>query len=160
MKRGAVWPTAIIAVLGVFVGANIWLARVANGDPAFAIEDDYYKKAIHWDDELAQRRENDRLGWRVSPSLDASDSAGSLLAVSLSDRSGLPMAGARILVTAVHNSAGGHPVGVVLVDQGQGRYRATLPLRRRGMWELRIDVRRGADHFTADLRVDERFERG
>jgi nitrogen fixation protein FixH len=160
MKRGAAWPVAIVAALGVFVGVNVWLARVANSDPSFAVADDYYRKAIHWDDELAQRRENDRLGWRVTPALSArSDASGSVLDVSLSDHSGIPMTGARVTVTAVHNSAAGHPVGVTLADQGGGRYRATLPLAHRGMWELQVDVRRGDEHFTADLRVDESFDR-
>ena len=49
MKRGGWWPIAITGVLAATVAANIWVAKIASDDPSFAIEQDYYRKAITWD---------------------------------------------------------------------------------------------------------------
>ena len=68
MKRGSWWPIGITAVLATTVAANVWVATIASDDPSFAIEPDYYAKAIAWDSTLAQARTNATLGWRLTPS--------------------------------------------------------------------------------------------
>jgi len=156
MKRGSAWPISVVVILGASVVANFWLLRIANSDPSVAITADYYQKAVHWDDELAQRKHNDDLGWRLTPALaPGARDHGSMLDVSLRDRDGAPLAGARIAVVAVHNTMASRPEAVTLSDEGAGRYQALLPVARRGLWELRFDVYRDGEHFTADLRVDE-----
>ena len=60
MKRGMWWPIGITTVLATTVAANLWVMRLANEDHSFAIEPDYYRKAIMWDSTLAQ--ENGRTG--------------------------------------------------------------------------------------------------
>ena len=56
MKRGLWWPIAVAAILATTVAANIWVMMIANDDPSFAIEPDYYRKALAWDTTLAQSR--------------------------------------------------------------------------------------------------------
>lgn len=155
MKRGTVWPLAVTTILGLTVAANVWLIRVANSDPSFAIEENYYQRGVHWDDELAQRAHNQSLGWRVvatmSPDKEAS---GELLRIALTDSAVRPIEGASIVVKAVHVARAGDPVEVTLAPLGQGEYEARVPVRRAGLWELRIDVHRGAERFTAMERLD------
>jgi nitrogen fixation protein FixH len=159
MKRGTSWPIAIGVILGATVTANVWLARVASSDPSAVVAKDYYQKGLRWDDEQAQQTHNVALGWQLTPALRLErDATSSDLAVDLKDRDGQPLADARIDVTAVHNAAPGQPVMATLIGQGEGHYGVVLPARRAGMWELRFDVRRGAEHFTADMRVN--TERG
>jgi nitrogen fixation protein FixH len=155
MKRGTSWPIAIGGILGLTIAANIWLIRVANGDPTFAIEPDYYRKALHWDDELAQRRHNDALGWTVTPTLSLERRSG-MLDVALRDRDGVPVTGASVEVVAVHNTRAADPVAARLAGDGRGHYRAALDTDRPGLWQLRFEIRRGAERFTADLRVEAR----
>ena len=155
MKRGASWPIAIAGILGLTIAANVWLIRVATGDPTFAIEPDYYRKAVRWDDELAQRRRNDELGWRVTPTLTRSGRDGRL-DLTLTDRDGAPVAGARVDVVAVHNSRAAHPLSAQLSDDGRGVYHAALAADHPGLWELRFEIHRGGERFTADIRVEAR----
>ena len=100
MKRGLGWPIAVIAILGATVGANIWVAVIASDDPSFAVEHDYYKKAVQWDSTMAQARENARLGWRIEPRLEPIGGHGSTLSVTLTDESGAPIRDAKIDVRA------------------------------------------------------------
>ena len=69
MKRGTLWPVAVAGILGLTVAGNIWLIRVASGDPSFAVEENYYQRGVHWDDEMAQRARNIALGWKLAASL-------------------------------------------------------------------------------------------
>ena len=155
MKRGTRWPVAVALILGTCVAANIWIIRVANADPSFAVEADYYQKALRWDDELAQRERNRALGWEITPTLSSiSPDSGAELRVSLRDRTGAPLSGAEIKVQAMHNTRAGDPFDGVLKGAGSGDSMARLPLKRPGIWELRFDVRQGTDLFTARHRIE------
>jgi nitrogen fixation protein FixH len=155
MKRGAWWPIGITAVLATTVAANIWVMMIANDDPSFAIEPDYYRKAVAWDSTLAQARESARLGWRLTPSLAPIPAAGgSRLSARLTDSTGTPIQGATIRVSARHVARASDVHDVALVASGSGEYAGSLDARRPGQWELRFDVRAGAAHYTEVARVD------
>lgn len=155
MKRGTAWPLAVTAILGVTVAANIWLIRLANSDPSFAVEENYYERGVRWDDELAQRAHNQALGWKVVATMSPGGKAsGELLHIALTDSAVMPIEGASIVVKAVHVARAGEPVEVTLAPLAPGEYEAAVPVRRAGLWELRIDVRRGTERFTATERLD------
>jgi nitrogen fixation protein FixH len=157
MKRGTGWPLAIATILGLTMAANVWLIRVASSDPSFAVEEDYYQRGVHWDDELAQRALNQDLGWRIDASLSPIVlGQGSNLSVSLSDSSVYPIAGARVVVVARHVARAGEPVSVTMTQGEPGKYSARVPIERPGLWELRFDIHQGANRFTATERLDAR----
>ena len=41
------------------------MVYVATSDGSFAVEPDYYQKALHWDDARSAAAENAGLGWTV-----------------------------------------------------------------------------------------------
>jgi hypothetical protein len=154
MKRGIGWPIGIVVVLGLTVGVNIWVAVVAGDDPSFAVEQDYYKKAVTWDSTLAQQRMNERLGWRLVSVLGSvSRGASTPLSVRLVDSAGAPIADATIEVSAFYNARAGTVIRATMTGDAAG-YEARLPISHTGAWELRFDVHRGAERFTAVSRVD------
>jgi nitrogen fixation protein FixH len=147
-------------ILGATVAANVWVATIASDDPSFAIEQDYYRKAVGWDSALAQGRENQRLGWRLTPALDPVGSAGGArLRATLTDSMGTPISGASVRVSAIHISRANDVNRVTLMPTGPGVYDAPLDTRRSGQWELRFDVTAGAMHFTDVVRVEARASR-
>ena len=157
MKRGARWPLAVTTILGLTVAANIWLIRIASGDPSFAVEKDYYQRGVHWDDEMAQRARNRALGWRLATTLSPIEAGrGADLRIALTDSVVSPIADASVVVTAVHVARAGHPVELTLAQRAPGEYEVRVPIERPGLWELRIVVHRGADRFTATERLDAR----
>ena len=154
MKRGIGWPIAVTAILGATVGANIWVAVIANDDPSFAIEHDYYRKAVQWDSVMAQARENERLGWRLQPRLTPIGAReGSTLSVTLTDGSGAPIRDAKIDVTAFYNARADSVVRAEL-HGSEASYDAKLPIHHAGAWELRFEVRRGRERFTKTARMN------
>jgi nitrogen fixation protein FixH len=155
MKRGGWWPIGITAVLATTVAANIWVARIASDDPSFAIEQDYYQKAIAWDSTLAQARRNATLGWRLTPALGPiGTTGGARLSARLTDSTGAPISGASVRVSALQVARANDVHEVTLAAAGAGEYDAQLDARLPGQWELRFDVRSGSTHFTDIARVE------
>jgi nitrogen fixation protein FixH len=155
MKRGYQWPIAMAGLLALTVAANVGVAIVASGDPSFAIEPDYYRKAIAWDSALEQSRANADLGWRIEPALDAfARGKGAALRVRILDASGAPISRAAVRVSALHNARARDVIEDSLRPSGGGEYVATLPIARAGQWELRFDVRAGGARFTSTARIE------
>jgi hypothetical protein len=149
MKREHLWPLALTLVLAITVAANIWVMR----NPSFAIEPDYYARAVRWDSTMAQERRNGALAWHVAPVLADFTREGATLDVSITDASGHPVRGARVRVFALYVGRAGEVVDTALVERGN-RYAVVLPVRHAGAWELRFEVERDGDRFTATHRVD------
>jgi nitrogen fixation protein FixH len=155
MKRGMQWPIGIAVILALTVISNVWLAVIASRDEAFAVEPDYYQKAVRFDDEMALRAESARLGWRVVPRLRLGTpaSAGSLTAT-VTDSSGAPVQGAQVEVLAMHNARASRQLTATLAEAGNGAYSAPLDAQRPGEWELRFTITRGSERFAVRERVD------
>ena len=159
MKRAHAWPIAIAMVLVITVAANLWVMRLASADPSFAIEPDYYAKAVRWDSTLAQEARNRALGWRIVPALGAFDERdGARLDVRVVDAAGADIRDAVVRVSAFAVARSGRRVDLDLPATSLG-YGARIPLGYGGEWELRFDVHRGEQHLTATRRVDATAER-
>ena len=157
MKRGAWWPIGITTVLSTTVAANLWVMRIANDDPSFAIEPDYYRKAVTWDSTLAQARQDSILAWRLTPRLQVVAATGKArITATLTDSSGTPIAGAIVKVTALPVVRSTEVHEATLAPAGAGQYAAELDAQRPGRWELRFDVQAGSTRFTEVARVDAR----
>jgi len=157
MKRGTWWPIGITTVLATTVAANLWVMRLANDDPSFAIEPDYYRKAIMWDSTLAQERQDSILGWRLTPKLHIMSATGKArLSVTLTDATGAPISGAVVKVAALPVARANEVHEATLAADGASEYATQLDARRQGRWELRFDVRAGSTHFTDVARVEAR----
>jgi nitrogen fixation protein FixH len=155
VKRGIWWPIGITGVLAATVAANIWVMVVANEDPSFAIEPDYYRKALAWDTTLAESRRNATLGWRLTSAMGPiAPDGGVLLTARLTDSTGAGLAGAVVQVAALHVGRAADVHRVALADSGRGDYAARLDARRPGQWELRFDATLGSERFTQVSRVE------
>lgn len=154
MKPGALWPIAIIGVLAITVGANIWLFWEARDPNAVAIEPDYYRKAVAWDSTMAQAERDVRLGWHAEVACGRLEAGRASVAVTLTDSAGAPLDSARVRIEAIHNADALHHVHAELARTGSGRYQTEVPLKRAGLWEVRVTAGKGADFFTSSSRLD------
>lgn len=150
-ERGWYWPWLVTAALSFTVGVNVVMLFAASGDGGngYVVEPDYYRKAVDWDATMARQASSDALGWRATTSIAraTADSAG--LVVQVTDRTGLPLEGARFTAVLLHNSDAGHPLHSTLVETAAGRYEAMMPLVHDGRWEVRLEARRDADRFMS-----------
>lgn len=158
LRKDRIWPTIIVALLGGNLALGFVLIRVANADPHFAVEPDYYRRAVEWDSTRAQAARNVALGWRWTPSLGAvrGDSVPMMLAIAGPD--GAPIDGALVTIEARAVAHASEAITDTLVSQGGGWYGASLPMRRIGLWEFRVRAVRGTETATTDLRLDARAD--
>jgi nitrogen fixation protein FixH len=144
------WPLLIVGLLALQVALGAFFVWRAVSDPSFAVEEDYYEKAVQWDAHREQAARNRDLGWVLTETVVPPPAAGTdaTLQVSIHDAEGGPVAGARVHVEAFHNVRAGRVLRADLEEIEPGRYAAPLPMRRPGLWEVRTAADRGGDHFT------------
>jgi hypothetical protein len=149
IDEGMHWPLMIVGLLVVNAVGVAWLVIASSGDPSHHVVPDYYRKALAWDDEMAQQRTNDRLGWRVELQLTPDrERAATRVEATLGSRGGLPLPGADVELKAFHKARAGHVLRARLAGKGHGRYGAWVPMRRPGLWELQLSVERQGERFT------------
>jgi nitrogen fixation protein FixH len=150
--KGRAWPWLLAGLLVFGVGVNVGFLIVATGDPSFAVEEDYYGRALRWDDTTREAARNAELGWSVSvePIPSPKGPGWTDLALSVVDREGTPVTGALVSLEAFHHARAADRLRVDLAPSGE-RYAATLPMRRAGLWELRVRVEKGGTTFTTVL---------
>jgi len=144
------WPAVIIGALALHVVVSLVTVWVATSNPSYAVEENYYQKAIHWDDKRAQDGRNIALGWKIAFDVVRSETAGqpATLELRLTDRSENPLPAAGVAVEAFHNTRAGEILRARMVTGHDGRCSAPLAVHRTGVWEFRFVVERGADRFT------------
>jgi nitrogen fixation protein FixH len=160
MKPGMGWPIGVGVILGVTVIANLIVMRVANNDPSFAIEPDYYQKAVTFDSTIAEARRSATLEWTATATIVADDAGGPpTVTVTLLDATRQPVAGATVSVSALANARANDVLTATLHETAPGQYQAPLAARFVGQWEVRVDaVRRdtlgATQHFIGSTRTD------
>lgn len=150
------WPALVI---GLLVGQIVLMAimvLVATRDQGFAVEPDYYQKALHWDAHAQQLRDNQRLAWQTELSLG--DTMGPLgerdLICTLLNSDGQKLDGAQIDVITFPHARGTQRHELALTGEGDGRYVASTRFPRDGLWEFQLKITRGPEVFTQTIRRD------
>lgn len=148
MKASIRWPLGIGLIIAVHIAAMVGLVAVATGDPSHYVEEDYYERALRWDEHMAQERKNAALGWRAAVAIADPVPGRATLTVRLTDRHAEPVAGAEVRVVTFAVARAGRRLRARLAEAGAGRYAARLPIARPGRWEVRLTVTRRGERFT------------
>jgi len=145
-----------VLLLGASLGGWAFMISAATADPSFAVEPSYYRKASLFDEELARRAASRKLGWRVDVVAFERPSGGPMrLRVALSDREGMPVAGAVLAVEAVPNlRASEVRTGAPVTTDQAGHAEWTFAAGPSGLWELRLQATRREDVFSQVVRQD------
>jgi len=153
VKKGMQWPIGVVVVLVLTVAANIYMAFRANDDPSVSAESDYYQKAVRFDADQALRRRSERLGWHLTLVANSATAGEATLTAALVDSAGAPVRGAVMRLTARHVARADSPFNATAREDGD-QYVATLPMIRRGLWDIGIEIVRGNDRFVTAQRLD------
>jgi nitrogen fixation protein FixH len=149
------WPIGVTTILGLTVAANLFMLRIANDDPSFAIEPDYYQRAVRFDSTMAEERRSTVLGWTVAAALAQRADRGAVnLEVVVLDRTAQPVNGATVTVAARFNARANDVRRAMLRETAPGRYAALLDAQRPGQWEIDVTVLRGKDRFVRSVRTE------
>jgi nitrogen fixation protein FixH len=151
-RTGRLWAWVPALILGGLLGSQLVVLSQVLEDPGYAIERDYYRKAVSWDAERARERQSQALGWRAMCEVTGLQPRN--LHVQLADARGLPVTGAQVRVEAFHNARAGHVLVLTARELAPGRYEAAFDAWRSGAWELRIHAQRGVEVFARVVRLD------
>ncbi len=156
IRKDRIWPTIVVTVLLGNVALGVVLYRVANADSHFAIEPDYYRKALDWDATQVQARYNAALGWQVTPSMGPLVAGGPTpLTLDIVGADGRPLIGATATLEARQVAHAANVITATAVAEGRaGRLVAPVALEREGLWELRLTIDHAGQRFTEQLRLD------
>lgn len=151
MSPGARYIGLVIGLLGFSVAVCIALAVTAGADPSLAVEPDYYKKAIHFDEIRAEEMASERLGWR---SRLGSLRVGDTVTFKIEDVNGRPITGLAGTLEAFANVRAGSPITAAVEEIGPGEYRAPIIVARAGRWEIRARLARDDEVFRETSRIE------
>ena len=144
---------ATVILAGGLVAGAIMLF-VSWNHPSLTAADDYYERAVGYDDVKAQEARNLALGWTLDLELTRRVNVGvpeTLVHLRLTDAAGTALEGAEVDVEAFHLARAGDRFRADLPAVAAGEYEAAMPLRRVGIWEFRFVIHRGGETFTAVL---------
>jgi hypothetical protein len=151
VKPGVLWPWVIGGALVLHVVVSLGVVFFVASDGSYAVEEDYYQKAINWDEKRAQDRTNEELGWSLTFAAAPPTAPGEQpkIEVHLADADGDPLSGAKVALETFHKARSEEVIRITLeVAKKAGLYTASPAMRHNGLWELRFAVDLGADHFT------------
>lgn len=152
-NRWAFVPVALLAGTVTFAAFAVRLAitdRQAN-----AVEPDYYRKAVAWDDWKRQQAENGALAWVVTPAFEASptDARRPRLRIAVTDKHGIVLDGATVRAQVIPIRDPDSRVDVALAPDPDGAgWVADVPLRVGGQWEARVEVDWKGKHWADRFR--------
>lgn len=153
LPSGWQWPALVVALLLLPIGFGGWLWYAAIGDPALAVERDYYRKALDWDRQQGNQR---RLGWQVNA--DRLPSAGGPWSVELTEADGRPLVGAQVNGSMVHLGGRDQRQAVQFREVAAGVYATTVTPRLPGRHAVRLRMARHAAAGTDELDWDGHVE--
>jgi hypothetical protein len=151
----SLWAWVPVGLLSaMFLGLGT-LTYIAVSDPHFALEPDYYDKAVHWDRAQALARESASTGLKVTVDRLIRSSDGSVaLRLRLVDRDARPVVGASVAVEAFPNAFANRVERLALSEVAPGVYVGRLPRAVLGVWELRLTATSGTLRFRQVVRQD------
>jgi nitrogen fixation protein FixH len=150
------WALFPVGLLGILVSVQVVLFSLSRNDPSFAVEPEYYQKAVSWDKHAEQRAANTHLGWRPSAAiLPAGGLTGgaATLQVTLLDRDYEPVTNASLTATAFANARANDVQTLSLQPTEAGTYVGPLRVGFPGEWEIRLTATRDGTTFTHSSRV-------
>lgn len=152
-KQGRFWAAVPAMLLGTLTGGLAIVAWITTRDPSFAVERDYYAKAVNYDQHRDQVETNRKLGWQVDVQTRAAGSSIELDAT-VGDSRGRPVKDAAIQVEAFPIARSAKVLTTNFTTRAGDAQQARLPLVTSGLWELRFTVDAQNQRFTQTIRRD------
>lgn len=156
MSSGRFWPVAIVALLALNVAIVAFTVIAAKSDPGFAVEPDFYRRGLAWDESARQRDLNRALGWSLTISVAPSQATGApaSLVAAFSDGAGAPIRAAQLVVEAFHEGEPAKSQRLTLTPEGDGSFTSPLTLHRSGLWRFRAAASAVGATFTSETQLE------
>lgn len=148
------WPGLVVALLISSVGWSVGLMLYASSDGGAQVVENYYDRAVRFDEIRATEQAASQAGWRVQLQWPAA--AGESLGLRIIDADGDPVGGLQGSVELRRpelSGAQGRAQLVPVADQA-GRYRVDLSPDRDGLWDVVVEANQGAQSYRIAVREE------
>ena len=147
------WPGMIIGILSFSVIANILLVMASRSDGGAQIIDNYYEKAVKWDEHQADLKRVSEMGWDVQILVGPHAEKRAIRFV-MQDKNGTPLSGLTPHVV-VTSPAKLEPIAdVELVPAGPGVYATEITIPHNGFFDFELTAPLGDGDFVTRKRVE------
>ncbi len=136
MKRWHVFPGIVFALLAVNAGIVFATIYLANSDDSFAVEPEYYQKAVRWDERAADRARAESLGWTAQVRLV--DDGGHGVRVTIVDAASNAVPGVEAEVVAFPAARASERRRLELTRLDDGAFVAPFSPTVGGVWEFEV----------------------
>jgi len=148
-RSAKIWVGVVCGLLGGCLVTQFSFFYIASSDPSAVAEPDYYAKALKWEDRQRQERVNTELGWQGEVELGQVESGTRRVRLRLATAQGEPVDCRLVRAELFHKARAGRAFrGTLARTTTPGVYEASLPLRRSGLWELRLEAWQDEARFT------------
>lgn len=145
------WPMFIIALLLMGMVATMYTVVIANRTPPQVVEN-YYEKALAWDEQQAQTAASEALGWTLNLSVEGQTAGPRAIAVSLRDASGALLTDLTGTIRAHRPDQIGAQAEQPLTVRADGTYEVQMTLPKTGLWDFEVIAERHDERFTQTVR--------
>jgi nitrogen fixation protein FixH len=148
------WVIGWVGLVVVVLGVNLTMVVLAITTNPGLVNDDYYERGQHYERTMMSHRARDP-GWVLSADFpsDIKVSEPTMLRVFLVDKAGQPVTPDGVTFFAYRPSDKGRDFSMPMVEEGKGRYAASVTFPLFGVWDTLVAVEQGGDEYTSGLRV-------
>lgn len=150
VARGRYVPWLFVAGFAVVIAVNATMIGVAVASFSGLYTPKPRDRGLHFNEVIAAQQARDALGWRVEPTWRPESDR---IEIAVFDRTGRPLAGARVAVALVRPAEKGAVVSVAMEALDIGRHAGHVALPARGNWDVDISVDQGGQHFAQTRRM-------
>jgi len=155
--RKDLWIPASFVLFFVFLtGLLSWFVVIANRSFTGVVTEDAYAVGLNYNDVLALRETEKRLGWATALSFRQGDGLGGVLTFSVRDRGGEPLVADDIRATAERMTRFPQIQAVDYARRADGVYEANLAVPLAGRWFIRARITRNGESIHVIDEVDVR----
>lgn len=152
------WPAAIIGLLVLSVGTSLSIVVASRSDGGVQVVENYYQRAVQWDEAAAQQAASDALGWtaRVDIRLPENREEYPIIELTVQDQNGQPVTDLQGAIRAFRpQQSQAVAEGTFATDPDHpGMYRLALPVRGSGLWDFEIVASRDTSRFQTVIRKE------
>jgi len=139
-------PLLVGGIMAACLTSTGALIYMAERDRTFAVEPNYYAKALAWDRDHQAALRSRALGWNAVPRIQRGE-----LVVTLTDREARPVHGAVVGAEVFASIRAAVRTQLALTESVPGEYRTVLPTGPSGLWRVNLTAQHGEDRFVAAL---------
>jgi nitrogen fixation protein FixH len=133
------WPGFVTFLLVFSVGWGVATVYFAMSDGGAQVVRDYSGESKSLKSKLAQKRQNESLGWAVDLRLNSIKKGG--LRLRVEDKGGTPIRGLSGEVTLRRPHLSDNIAKLTFEETDKpGEYRASYEFREEGLWDFRVEV--------------------